>query len=599
MKSLTADDPLVIGEYRLRGQLGHGGMGRVYLGTSPGGRAVAVKVLHPELARDGDFLHRFEREVAAARAVSGIYTAPVVATGLMDRLPWLATAYVAGPSLDQLVREHGPLPEAALWPLFTGLVEALSAIHDSGIVHRDLKPSNVLVALDGPRVIDFGISRATDGTTLTATGTVFGSPGYMSPEQAQGKLTGPAADVFSLGSLVVFAATGVAPFGEGNAASVLYRVVHDTADLTALPPDLRDIVAGCLAKDPAARTGLDKLAAELARSGPGAAAPPLAFWPAGVAGFITEHQVALETRLAGDDTVAAGHGAVTAARTVAERAPGPVSETATDLRAVPTGGTVAGPRQSGPPAAKLPTTGPSAVAGGTPPRSVAAAVRLMYAGAGYALFFTVCAWLIAIVHSGHPLVVWQGHWTIRSVRGLVLLGTVDCSVQAALWLAMAWACERGRSWARAACTALFACYTLGLLDALARHTSDATDRAGTVLFAVTWLIGAAAIALLWRRGSAAWFRGRASGGGALERQNETVAGRLEAGLGQVTEHVRGHVGEDDAPRAEAVPMGHEVGVPQVVRHPFVPVVRLGDEQVGIGGRGHDGVGPRGVAGVGD
>jgi len=159
MKPLAADDPRVIGEYRLRAQLGAGGMGRVYRGLSPAGRAVAIKVVHPDLASDGAFLRRFGQEVAAARAVSGIYTAPVVASGLNERPPWLATAFVPGPSLDQMVTEHGPLPEQALWQLLAGLVEALQAIHACGVVHRDLKPANVLLAADGPRVIDFGIAR--------------------------------------------------------------------------------------------------------------------------------------------------------------------------------------------------------------------------------------------------------------------------------------------------------------------------------------------------------------------------------------------------------------------------------------------------------
>ena len=193
MKALAADDPRVIGEYRLRAQLGAGGMGRVYLGMSPAGRAVAIKVVRSDLADDAEFLRRFGQEVSAARAVSGIYTAPVVASGLNERPPWLATAFVPGPSLDQVVSEHGPLPESALGPLLAGLVEALQAIHACGVVHRDLKPANVLLAVDGPRVIDFGISRAADGTALTATGVVFGTPGYMSPEQAEGRRPGPPA----------------------------------------------------------------------------------------------------------------------------------------------------------------------------------------------------------------------------------------------------------------------------------------------------------------------------------------------------------------------------------------------------------------------
>ncbi len=236
MKALAADDPQVIGGYRLRALLGAGGMGRVYLGLSPGGRAVAIKVVNPDLASDPEFLHRFQQEVAAARAVSGIYTAPVVASGLDERPPWLATAFVPGPSLDQVVAEHGPLPEAAVWPLLAGLVEALQAIHACGVVHRDLKPANVLLATDGPRVIDFGISRAAGRTALTAAGMVFGTVGYMSPEQAEGTPAGPASDVFALGCVIAYAATGAGPFGTGTAAAVLYRVVHAEAILDGVPP---------------------------------------------------------------------------------------------------------------------------------------------------------------------------------------------------------------------------------------------------------------------------------------------------------------------------------------------------------------------------
>src|ERR1700760_1115002 len=190
MEPLSADDPRQISIYRLQSRLGAGGMGRVYLGSSPGGRAVAVKVVHPELARDPEFMRRFRREVEAAESVSGVYTAPVVGAGPEDSPPWLATAYVPGPSLAELVTRSGPLPEAAVWRLAGGLVEALQAIHGRGLVHRDLKPGNILVATDGPRVIDFGISRTTSGTVLTATRTTIGTPSYMSPEQAEGCLLG-------------------------------------------------------------------------------------------------------------------------------------------------------------------------------------------------------------------------------------------------------------------------------------------------------------------------------------------------------------------------------------------------------------------------
>ncbi len=299
MKALAADDPRVIGEYRLRAQLGAGGMGRVYLGLSPAGRAVAIKVVHPDLASDAEFLRRFGQEVAAARAVSGIYTAPVVASGLNERPPWLATAFVPGPALDQVVTEHGPLPEPALRPLLAGLVEALQAIHACGVVHRDLKPANVLLATDGPRVIDFGISRAADGTALTAAGVVFGTPGFMSPEQAEGRGAGPASDVFALGCVVAYAAAGAGPFGTGTAAAILYRVVHAEPVLDGVPPQFREVIAACLAKDPAARPTLRALSgaisSRLDTTGPSA----VAFWPSSVAGLIGAYQARLEQETRG------------------------------------------------------------------------------------------------------------------------------------------------------------------------------------------------------------------------------------------------------------------------------------------------------------
>src|SRR5580700_7787389 len=286
MEPLSANDPRSVGEFQLRARLGAGGMGRVYLGYSPAGRAVAVKVVHSELARDAEFRHRFGREVAAARAVGGMYTAPVVAAGLDDDPPWLATAYVPGPPLADLVARHGALPELAVWRLGAGLAEALRAVHACGLVHRDLKPANVLLAADGPHVIDFGISRGFDGTQLTAVGMVVGTPGYMSPEQAEGAQVGPASDVFSLGCVLAFAASGNAPFGGGSAASVLYRVVTGRPDLTSVPDKLREVISGCLAKDPKQRPELAALGAMITRAGPAVTATPTSFWPAEVAEVI-------------------------------------------------------------------------------------------------------------------------------------------------------------------------------------------------------------------------------------------------------------------------------------------------------------------------
>lgn len=248
---LLPDDPREVGGYRLFARLGAGGMGRVYLSYTPGGRPVALKVVRPEFAEDGEFRRRFAQEVSNAQRIHGLYTAQVIDSGGLDGdAPWLVTAYVPGPSLQQVVRENGALPVRTVLLLMGGIAEALQAIHGVEVVHRDLKPANVLVAGDGPRVIDFGIARAADATALTGTGYRIGSPAFMSPEQAQGRPVTPATDVFALGALAAYVAGGTAPFGDGPDTAVLYRVVHEDADLTAVPADLRELVQRCLAKSP-------------------------------------------------------------------------------------------------------------------------------------------------------------------------------------------------------------------------------------------------------------------------------------------------------------------------------------------------------------
>jgi beta-lactam-binding protein with PASTA domain/serine/threonine protein kinase len=295
MESLTEEDPRSIGGYELRARLGRGGFGQVYLGLSPGGRAVAVKVLRPELGEDREFLRRFRLEVAAAQRVNGLYTAQVVAAGLNERRPWVATAFVPGPSLDRAVAANGPLPELALWRLLAGLVEALQAIHDCGLVHRDLKPENVMLAMDGPRVIDFGISKSIDGTAMTTTGVVIGTPSFMAPEQADGKMVSPETDVFSLGCVLAYAATGTPPFGGGSHAAVLYRVVHKDPVLDGVPPRLRAVIELCLAKAQEARPILTELA-KIGRDGPAGASAqsPLAFWPSPIRQLIREYESQLD-----------------------------------------------------------------------------------------------------------------------------------------------------------------------------------------------------------------------------------------------------------------------------------------------------------------
>jgi len=299
MDSLTADDLRTVGEFRLLARLGAGGMGQVFLASSLAGRTVAVKVIHPDLCRDPEFVRRFRNEAEAAQKVSGWYTAPVVAAGLSDNPPWLATAFVAGPSLEDMVTRHGPLPPAAVWRLAAGLAEALRAIHAAGLVHRDLKPANVLLALDGPRVIDFGIARAATDTRLTATGAIIGTPSYMSPEQVEALSAGPASDVFSLGSVLAFAASGAVPFGGRgiSAASVMYRIVHTEPELGPVPADIRGLVESCLAKDSRQRPDLGRAAAYATAAAERCGLSPAAFWPPEVAGVIQAQQAALTAQI--------------------------------------------------------------------------------------------------------------------------------------------------------------------------------------------------------------------------------------------------------------------------------------------------------------
>ncbi|MFH9073905.1 protein kinase domain-containing protein [Streptomyces alboflavus] len=268
---LLSEDPRTLGGHRLLSRLGAGGMGQVYLARSPGGRLLAVKTVHEHLAADAKFRERFRREATAARAVTGAHTAAVVDADPDADQPWLATAYLPGVTLRQAVAAGGPLTGEAVRALAAALAEALACIHAAGIVHRDLKPSNVLVTADGPRVIDFGIARATgepakDGP-LTATGSMLGTPGYMAPEQILGGPTGPATDVFALGAVLTFAATGAGPFGAGPVAVLLYRAAHEDPDLTGVPEaaGLRALVASCLRRDPSGRPAVGEVLRRTAR----------------------------------------------------------------------------------------------------------------------------------------------------------------------------------------------------------------------------------------------------------------------------------------------------------------------------------------------
>ncbi|WP_433473320.1 WD40 repeat domain-containing serine/threonine protein kinase [Spirillospora sp. CA-142024] len=301
MEPLRPGDPERVGPYRLECRLGAGGMGEVFLGVTPGGRRVAVKLIRAEYAQDARFRSRFAREVEAARKVGGFYTAQVVDADPDADEPWMATAYIPGPSL----REAAPLDVPGVRALGAALAEGLAAIHASGLVHRDLKPGNVIMSPDGPRIIDFGIARTADATALTSTGAVVGTYAFMSPEQIRADTAGPASDVFSLGCVLAFAATGGAPFDADNVPGIVHRIVSAPPDLTGVPAELRPAIEACLVKEPERRPSPAEaarlLAAPPTRTGrrtvliggaaAGAAAvlgvPALRWWPGDASGEAT------------------------------------------------------------------------------------------------------------------------------------------------------------------------------------------------------------------------------------------------------------------------------------------------------------------------
>jgi eukaryotic-like serine/threonine-protein kinase len=336
--ALSGEDPREVGPYVIEGRLGSGGMGSVYLGRPRTGRPVAVKLIHPDLAGDAEFRTRFRREVAAARRVGGFWAAQVVDADPDAERPWMATAYVAGPSLEDAVGQEGALPLTVVRTLCATLAEGLVAIHDQGLVHRDLKPSNILLADDGPRVVDFGIALERDATSLTHQGSIGTAP-YMSPEQVRGLDVTPASDVFSLGSVLVFACTGRSPFGGGAAEDVARRVVREEPDLAGVPSGLRGLVEACLAKEPADRPAPSDVVDRLASTTGGG-------WelPAGVVAMIAERSAEVGGAEAGVVSVSPHDPAAT------ERIEAP------DTSRVPVGTTSAG------------TAGAAAGTSGTTPR---------------------------------------------------------------------------------------------------------------------------------------------------------------------------------------------------------------------------------------
>ncbi|MGW5797892.1 bifunctional serine/threonine-protein kinase/ABC transporter substrate-binding protein [Streptomyces bacillaris] len=269
MRPLTSQDPRAVGPYRTLARLGAGGMGVVYLARSAGGALAAVKVIRAEHAADPRFRARFRREAEAAGRITGPWVVPVLGADSEAREPWLATAFVPGPSLGEAVGARGALPAATVRALGARLAAALATVHAGGLIHRDVKPGNILLALDGPRLIDFGIARHPGATALTATDAVLGTPGYLAPEQASAGPVGPACDVFSLGCVLVYAATGRPPFGAGGAAGVLFRTVHEEPDLDGVPPALLPLVTACLTKTPDARPTAGEVRDRLMGGAPG------------------------------------------------------------------------------------------------------------------------------------------------------------------------------------------------------------------------------------------------------------------------------------------------------------------------------------------
>ncbi|MEU8434753.1 serine/threonine-protein kinase [Streptomyces sp. NPDC029216] len=263
VEDLGPDDPYEIGGFRLLQRLGSGGMGSVYVARATDGHTVAVKVIRPEYARDPDFRRRFTREVRSAQRLSGPGLVAIEAADTEAEQPWLATEFVAAPTLGEVIQKHGPLGMTTWDELARGLGRALQAVHSAAMVHRDLKPANVLLARTGPRLIDFGIARAHDDSVLTGTGQAIGTPGYMAPEYLTGGRADERADLFAYGAVLAYAATGRHPFGAGSVQSVQYRAVHEQPDLQSLDPGRTHLLGTLLAKNPYARPPLDAVLAQI------------------------------------------------------------------------------------------------------------------------------------------------------------------------------------------------------------------------------------------------------------------------------------------------------------------------------------------------
>jgi hypothetical protein len=448
MRPLSGDDPVQIGRYRLRSRLGAGGMGRVYLAFTPAGRPVALKVVRPELSHDQEFRARFHQEIQAAQRVRGLYTAELVDADPDADPPWLATAYVQGPSLQQVVDERGPMTEAEAFPLIAGVAEALQAIHSANVVHRDLKPSNVVLGTDGPRVIDFGIARALEGAALTQTGMAVGTPQFMAPEQLLGLAVTPMIDVFALGTLAAYSVLGRSPFGEGHPTAVYYRVLHEPPDLDGCPPQLRALIEPCLTKDPAGRPQLDQILrfclerADVAGSGSPRAQP--VYQPA---------------------------------ETVAHRLEAPLPTMATGV------------------APQFPPLG--ATGRVVPPPPIIKAVRLIYLGA----LVSACSVVIAVLTAAPAMRAAMG--MSGSVDGVTAVNAgLTGVIGACTWLWMARQVKRGWGKARFTAASLFAIRTILIYST---NAGGVSNHLSFIFELAEWGVGLLTLVALWDRQSSAYF----------------------------------------------------------------------------------------------
>jgi Protein kinase domain len=448
MRPLSGDDPVQIGRYRLRSRLGAGGMGRVYLAFTPAGRPVALKVVRPELSHDQEFRARFHQEIQAAQRVRGLYTAELVDADPDADPPWLATAYVQGPSLQQVVDERGPMTEAEAFPLIAGVAEALQAIHSANVVHRDLKPSNVVLGSDGPRVIDFGIARALEGAALTQTGMAVGTPQFMAPEQLLGLAVTPMIDVFALGTLAAYSVLGRSPFGEGHPTAVYYRVLHEPPDLNGCPPQLRALIEPCLAKDPAGRPQLDQILrfclerSDVVGSGSPRAQP--LYQPAET--FVDRQEAAMVSPM--------------------------------------TAGIAAPP----------PTLGVSGRV--VPPPTIIKAVRLIYLGA----LVSACSVVIAVITAA-PAMRTAMHLSGTDGVTAVNAGLTGV-IGACTWLWMARQVKRGWGKARFTAASLFVIRTLLIYST---NAGGISNHLSFIFELAEWGVGLLTLVALWDRQSSAYF----------------------------------------------------------------------------------------------